>query len=103
MEAIVMAREPLFTADLAKKCIGQKLYRPSNGEEGELFKERWCYECAVWNTLEDADITCPILNATMWNGEDDPRYPPQWTFDKNGQPCCTEFILVTIREHKGAP
>lgn len=78
----------LFTNDLAQlyKESGNKHYRPSNGEEGMLFMALWCEQCS-----QDENEDCPILAATFYCNANDKEYPREWTFDDDGQPCCTAF------------
>lgn len=66
----------------------QTKYRPSNGSEGDMFMERWCFRC----TKDDPDrgVYCPIIAATMALDVEDDGYPEEWTY-KGGQPCCTAF------------
>ena len=73
-------------------------YRPCNGSEGEYFHAMWCEECerdkvmSGQATVEDADIDpslyCEILNRSFRS--DEPL--PEWTYGKDGQPCCTQFV-----------
>lgn len=75
-------------------------YRPSNGTEGEGFFESWCRHCARdkamregCNTDEcDDNELCPLIAAAFAFPVDDPKYPQEWCYDKNGQPQCTAFI-----------
>jgi hypothetical protein len=75
-----------------------KLYRPSNGTEGECFQEAWCCKCerdrAYADGGPDVDpaLGCKILVDTFAFRVTDPQYPKEWTFDKNGEPCCTAFV-----------
>lgn len=73
------------------------LYRPANGTEECCFFMNWCERCQrdkVMNgtaTIKDADkdssLYCDILNR-LFTG----RYIPEWVYDSNGEPCCTEFL-----------
>jgi len=80
----------MFTPELAKqfkKHAGEK-YRPSNGTEGEIFKESYCYRC-----IEDdgEDKLCEILTNTMFYDTKDEEYPEEWQYGTDGQPICTAF------------
>jgi len=69
-----------------------KPYRPSNGTEGEMFMERFCYQCKhdqEW--LENETNPCQILNASLFFCIDDKEYPKEWVFDPGGVPTCTKF------------
>lgn len=84
----------------AERC-GQK-YQPSNGTEGEIFFESWCRQCArdkAMNSGEDYDEcddneVCGIIALTFSHNVNDPEYPSEWQYDKQGQPCCTAFVEV---------
>jgi hypothetical protein len=84
---------PAKAAELHQSLAGEK-YRPSNGMEGEIFMEAWCYRCAKWNT----ESGCPIVNATMLYREDDPEYPAEWRIGEDGQPECTAFGTEPVPE-----
>lgn len=65
-----------------------ELYRPSNGTEGDLFQEGWCYHCKrdiPFQIDPDSHDGCEIL-AAAYRGEK----VIQWVF-KDRQPICTEF------------
>lgn len=68
-------------------------YRPSNGTEGHGFMSRFCEQC----TRDDGGIgvtVCEIIGDTMAYEVDEPDYPSAWTYDKDGRPCCTEFVAA---------
>jgi hypothetical protein len=69
-------------------AAGEK-YRPSNGTEGAIFKDKWCCRC----TKDPGDgIGCDdIAIITMARNIDDPKYPSEWIYDQEGIPKCTEF------------
>lgn len=48
-------------------------YRPSNGTEGEMFMNAWCFRCE-----RDRDEDCDILARSFAFNVDDPRYPKEW-------------------------
>lgn len=79
-----------------------KLYRPSNGTEGDGFHSTWCGNCKrdkVWNgevhanQAHESDF-CQILGATLLFDIEDPEYPPEWRYNDEGRPVCTAFIHV---------
>lgn len=80
---------------------GQK-YRPSNGDEGMHFIESWCGGCARDKAMrEGADLddcddneVCRIIGLTFAHDVNDPEYPVEWQYGKDGQPCCTAFVPV---------
>lgn len=74
-----------------------KPYRPGSGTEGMSFDSQWCAHCArdaKWRELgEDADpaIACQILSDTFVYDVNDPNYPKEWIYGRDGRPCCTAF------------
>jgi len=72
-----------------------KPYQPSNGAEGELFMEQFCYRCkhdAKFQDDDDAwDAGCTIIMLTMTFSPKDPEYPKEWIRNKDGVPVCTKF------------
>lgn len=70
-----------------------RLYRPSNGTEGEVFMGQFCARCACEpRSLEEHD-GCPIIAATMALRDDDPEYPREWVERvSDGMRTCTAFI-----------
>lgn len=82
--------------------MNEKLYRPSSGTEGCGFYENWCSNCAKDKPMSEGkdfdecgpDEVCEIIALTMAYDITDPKYPKAWTYDKDGDPCCTEFVEV---------
>ena len=75
-------------------------YRPSNGSEGECFYAGWCRHCqrdkamregCDFDECDDNDL-CQIIADTMAYDIDHAKYPKEWTYDKDGNPCCTAFV-----------
>jgi len=66
-----------------------KKYRPSNGTEGEMFMEQFCYQC----THDHVDGPyCDIIARTMAFDADDPEYPEEWIMNDNfADAKCTKF------------
>lgn len=88
---------PIFTADSAAqfyaKNAGQS-YRPSNGTEGEYFHAAACARCTKWERGHDPegfDDGCLIQDRAIMFEKDDPAYPKQWVYGRDGQPTCTAF------------
>lgn len=74
-----------------KKSAGKK-YRPSNGSEGEMFKERFCYSCTKCNARDPERMNpCHIEVRTFFLDISDPDYPAEWQYGPNGQPFCAAF------------
>ena len=73
-------------AELNKEMVGQK-YRPSNGTEGEMFMEMFCYNCKHDGEYKQCDL---IALSMVFNVEDD-KYPKEWQYREDGQPLCTKF------------
>lgn len=92
---------PQGWADMCVEKAG-KPYRPCNGTEGDYFMGNWCANCerdygmSRGLPLEecDEDQVCDIIARTFGLHEDDPKYPTEWQFGKDGQPCCTAFVEV---------
>lgn len=85
----------LFPDELAEaysKSSG-KLYRPSNGSEGELFRGWFCDRCK-----RDIDGDCPIYVQTLIHNTDEPEYPREWIIGEDGQPQCMAFEVIDDTE-----
>ena len=70
-----------------------RLFRPSNGSEGDGFIEHWCERCkrdAAYRNdwFEDG---CPILAGAFATGG-----APEWQYDASGEPICTAFAQMDI-------
>ena len=90
-----MKGKELFTKDhaerLKKSSVG-KPYRPSNGTEGGMFQDRFCYQCKNDNWDEKTmSGGCEIIVLSMCYGVEDSKYPKEWIYDKDGQPICTAW------------
>jgi len=90
---------PVEWAALTKERNGEK-YRPSNGTEGVIFFAAWCCKCQRDKSMRegedfdecDDNELCPIIADTMTYDVEDEKYPNEWQYDKNGQPCCTAYV-----------
>lgn len=93
---------PIYPETLAAMLVkraGEK-YRPSNGTEGECFFAAWCCHCQRDKAMrEGLDVNecddserCEIIANTFAYEIEDPEYPIEWQYGKDGQPCCTAFI-----------
>ena len=102
-----MKGREMYPRDLAKKFMGtDKKYRPSNGTEGEMFCEMFCYQCRNWVLNRPTDTYgCQkwIYDNTLFYDIDDPEYPKQWKYDTDGQPICTAFRDKSIPPKKRKP
>lgn len=53
-----------------------------------------------FDDADDGDL-CQILADTMAYNVDDPEYPSEWQYGKDGHPVCTAFVqigeVITIR------
>jgi len=67
-----------------------RAYRPSNGTEGEIFHEQFCYRCARYGDPDGNIEPCAIQGMALAVGVDDPAYPKEWIEDEQG-PRCTAF------------
>lgn len=72
-------------------------YRPSNGIEGDMFMERFCYRCkrdAAFQKSGDGEDGCQIILGTMSFYTDNAEFPREWVSDDNVglvNPRCTAF------------
>lgn len=75
-----------------------RLYRPSNGTEGEMFRAKFCERCALLD-VEDEEFgmrTCAILGDVFAFQIQEKEYPKQWCYDDDGKPTCTAFLCEPI-------
>lgn len=56
-----------------------KNYMPSNGTEGDIFFDNYCYKCYK-------EKQCTILTNSLMG-----KRPKQWIYDENNNPTCTSF------------
>lgn len=69
-----------------------RLYRPSNGSEGEHFMGAFCYRCAKFGDVDAPDNPpCQISLMTMTEKIQSPDYPQEWQYAEGGYPICTAF------------
>lgn len=70
-----------------------KLYRPSNGDEGDWFTEAHCARCVHDQAFRERreGYGCDILVRTMFLDVGDENYPREWCYDAEGHPTCTKF------------
>lgn len=81
-------------AEEYRKQRAGKPYRPSNGTEHYLFEEDFCMHCKHYKDnprIEASDCDLDLLNMTFLHDIDDPEYPKEWVYDKEGYPSCTAF------------
>lgn len=83
----------------AKVLQAWEPYRPSNGTEGEIFMERWCFRCSRDAAFRNGkpEYGCQILAATFVFDLDDPEYPKEWVRQSTddewpGTARCTAFV-----------
>lgn len=61
------------------------------------FDEAWCEHCERDREYReggpDADpaIACQIIADIFAFEIDDPKYPKEWVYGRDGKPCCTAF------------
>jgi hypothetical protein len=87
--------------EILKERVGKK-YQPGSGTEGASFMDEWCSNCAHDKPMSEGkdfddcsdDELCKIIADTFSYKVDDPKYPKEWQYDKDGQPCCTAFVPV---------
>ena len=74
-----------------------KAYRPGSGTEGCAFDDAWCSGCArdaeYREGGDDADpaLGCKILADSFCYDINDPKYPKEWIYGRDGRPRCTAF------------
>jgi hypothetical protein len=68
-------------------------FRPSNGTEGELFRDKYCSLCEKDQVPEG----CKIQLRTMAFGIDEPEYPKEWVHNSEGYAICTAFDYAHCR------
>ena len=74
------------------KSTPGKAYCPSNGTEGMMFMETYCFRCQRDAAFQaDQGEGCPIISRTMLYSIGDPEYPVEWTHGPDGMPTCTVF------------
>jgi len=64
-------------------------YKPSNGTDGMIFQDKFCDRCKF--RTEEILGDCEIDLMAMSFEINDPKYPKEWIYDKNGNPTCTKF------------
>lgn len=67
-----------------------ELYQPSNGTEGDIFMERFCFRCSRCPKSPEANNQCLILGKTFAFNIGDAEYPRQWRY-VDDKPECTSF------------
>lgn len=73
------------------QCAG-KSFRPSNGTEGMIFYESFCYQCRHQHPSPEHDLQCrDILLLTLLYETNDVEYPKEWIFSDDGWPICTKW------------
>jgi len=66
-----------------------KLYRPSNGTEGEIFMAEFCYQC---EHDDGESLFCDLIARSMGYDVNDSEYPQEWQYADDGNtPVCTKF------------
>ncbi|MDB5584874.1 MAG: hypothetical protein JWR80_10050 [Bradyrhizobium sp.] len=88
----IMEGKAAAATEAEPSLIG-KPYRPGSGTEGMAFDAKWCSHCArdaAWREDESND-GCHVLSLTLALPIDDPEYPKEWIFGRDGRPCCTAF------------
>lgn len=72
-----------------------KLYRPSNGSEGDWFIDKFCANCIHGKYEHTGDVNdkpCKICSFSMAFDTKDKEYPKEWVYDENDKPICTAFV-----------
>lgn len=69
----------------------KKLYRPSNGTEGEHFMDKHCMNCIHCDPNPDGKKQCDILFRALSFDTNEKEYPVEWTYDSEGKPTCTNW------------
>jgi hypothetical protein len=69
-----------------------KVYRPSNGTEGEMFMSRWCDRCAL---DEGRGGTCDRVMRAMAYKPNEIAYPREWRIrwlERGFEAWCEAFV-----------
>lgn len=74
------------------KCACENSYRPSNGTEGMIFEEHFCYKCIHDNPDPNHPKKCEIIVRALCFYPTDPEYPHEWRYDSLGHPTCTNYV-----------
>lgn len=70
----------------------EKLYRPSNGTEGEAFIYNWCRNCIHGAYEHNPNAkSCEIVSRSFCFEVKDPEYPKEWCY-QNNKAVCTAFV-----------
>jgi hypothetical protein len=76
------------------KSVGNA-YRPSNGDEGMWFIDKFCSNCIhgkYEHTGNTKDNPCDILSRSFCFDLKHPDYPKEWIYNDKGSPCCTAHV-----------
>lgn len=76
------------------QCAGQK-FQPSNGTEGMIFTDTFCENCIhekYMHTAIDGDKQCDIFNRAFLHSKEDKEYPPEWCYNSEGWPICSNWV-----------
>ena len=74
--------------------LAGQLFRPSNGTEGMIWMEEFCYCCIheKWShTQDNNDQKCDIMSRSILYEKKEEGYPTEWVFDPEGWPVCTDW------------
>jgi hypothetical protein len=71
--------------------MNTKLYRPSNGTEGDWFTDKHCMRCIHCDPDPDGAKQCKILCASLVYSVHEAGYPTEWVYDEKEQPTCTSY------------
>lgn len=73
------------------QCAG-KPYIPSNGTEGDMFMQAFCFQCKNEKysyTMNTDDPTCEILTGSMVEHK-----AQEWVYSAEGWPICTKWKFL---------
>jgi len=68
-----------------------KAYRPSNGTEGMYFTDKYCMNCIQGDPNPEGKKQCEILLATLIYNVNEKGYPPEWQYNDDDEPVCTNW------------
>lgn len=71
-------------------------FRPSNGTQGDAFMDDWCGCC-------DRYRECDIAARALMHDVDHPEYPVEWTYNENGEACCTGYECHSTKATRCSP
>ena len=83
-----MAKQKVYTENTKGEEI--KLYRPSNGCEGDWFEHEHCMQCIHTDPDPTGEKQCHVWGLAVCTDTTDKEYPTEWRY-VNDKPTCTKL------------